>query len=106
MNDTTTTIHSLLTPDGELRLTLEEDPIGEVASDDVVVRMEGAPINPSDLGALLGPADLCHPQLRRVRRTARRHRHGPTRSPAVLRLTRRQVAGAGGRGRRNRGACG
>ena len=58
MNDTTTTIHSLLTPDGELRLTLEEDPIGEVASDDVVVRMEGAPINPSDLGALLGPADL------------------------------------------------
>ena len=58
MNDTTTTIHSLLTPDGELRLTLEDDPIGEVASDEVVVRIEGAPINPSDLGALLGPADL------------------------------------------------
>ena len=58
MNDTTMTIHSLLTPDGELRLTLEDDPIGAVASDDVVVRIEGAPINPSDLGALLGPADL------------------------------------------------
>ncbi len=58
MSDTTMTIHSLFTPDGELRLTLEDDPIGEVASDDVVVRIEGAPINPSDLGALLGPADL------------------------------------------------
>ena len=57
MNDTTTTIHSLLTHDGELRLTLEDDPIGAVASDDVVVQIEGAPINPSDLGALLGPAD-------------------------------------------------
>ena len=58
MNDTTMTIHSLLAPDGELRLTLEDDPIGEVAPDEVVVRIEGTPINPSDLGALLGPADV------------------------------------------------
>src|SRR5689334_16932551 len=58
MNDTTRTIHSLLTPDGELRLTLEDDPIGALASDEVVVQIEGAPINPSDLGALLGPADV------------------------------------------------
>jgi NADPH:quinone reductase len=57
MIDTTTTIHSLVTPDGELRLTLEDDPLGAVASDEVVVEIEGAPINPSDLGALLGPAD-------------------------------------------------
>ena len=57
MNETTMTMTTLLTPDGELRLTLEDDPIGVVASDDVVVRIEGAPINPSDLGALLGPAD-------------------------------------------------
>jgi len=57
MNDTTMTIHSLLTPDGELRLTLEDDPIGAVAPDEVVVQIEGTPINPSDLGALLGPAD-------------------------------------------------
>ncbi|HTQ67061.1 MAG TPA: hypothetical protein VMI13_00070 [Solirubrobacteraceae bacterium] len=57
MNDTTTTIHSLVTPEGELRLTLEDDPVGPVAGDDVVVQIEGAPINPSDLGALLGPAD-------------------------------------------------
>ena len=57
MNDTTITIHSLVTPDGELRLTLEDDPVGAVASDEVVVRIEGTPINPSDLGALLGPAD-------------------------------------------------
>jgi len=57
MNDTTMTIHSLITPDGELRLTLEDDPIGALASDEVVVQIEGSPINPSDLGALLGPAD-------------------------------------------------
>src|SRR5262249_10565634 len=63
MNDTTMTIHSLVTSDGELRLTLEDDPIGAVASDEVVVQIEGAPINPSDLGALLGPADppTCRP---------------------------------------------
>ncbi|MFX8887215.1 NADH oxidase, partial [Acinetobacter baumannii] len=28
------------------------------ADDEVIVRVEAAPINPSDLGVLLGPADL------------------------------------------------
>jgi NADPH:quinone reductase-like Zn-dependent oxidoreductase len=58
MTETSPTIHSLVTPDGELRLTLEDDPIGEVGSDDVLVEIEGSPINPSDLGELLGPADI------------------------------------------------
>lgn len=44
--------------DGELRLSLEEVVIADPAPDEIVVRVEAAPINPSDLGLLLGPADL------------------------------------------------
>jgi len=58
MPDTTQTIHSLLTPEGELRLTIDDEPLGEVGPGDVVVRVEATPINPSDLGGLLGPADI------------------------------------------------
>jgi NADPH2:quinone reductase len=58
MNDTTTSLRSLLTPDGELRLTLDDAPIGTPGPDEVVVRVEATPINPSDLGELLGPVDL------------------------------------------------
>ena len=39
--------------------TNQPDPKKAVpAADEVVVRIEGAPINPSDLGLLLGPADI------------------------------------------------
>jgi NADPH:quinone reductase len=58
MNDTTMNIHSLITPEGELRLTLDDAALGAVGPDEVVVQVEAAPINPSDLGELLGPADL------------------------------------------------
>lgn len=44
--------------DGVLRLTLEEVVIGDLAPDEIVVKVEAAPINPSDLGLLLGPADI------------------------------------------------
>src|SRR5258708_3641745 len=58
MNDTTMKIQSLITREGELRLTLDETPLGAVGPDEVVGQVEAAPINPSDLGELLGPADL------------------------------------------------
>jgi len=58
MTDTTTTIKSLITPDGELRLTLDDAPVGAVGPDQVLVEVEATPINPSDLGEVLGPADL------------------------------------------------
>jgi NADPH:quinone reductase len=58
MNDTTTSLRSLLGADGELRLTLDDVPIGTPGPDEVVVRVEATPINPSDLGELLGPVDL------------------------------------------------
>lgn len=44
--------------DGTLTLSLETVEIGEPGDDEVIVQVEAAPINPSDLGLLLGPADL------------------------------------------------
>ena len=50
-------LRTTLTEDGELQLGLVDVPVGEPAADEVLVRMEAAPINPSDLGLLLGMAD-------------------------------------------------
>src|SRR5262245_62005623 len=59
----TTEIHarelrSRITEAGELELALVDVAIPEPDADQVVVRVEAAPINPSDLALLLGPADL------------------------------------------------
>lgn len=43
--------------DGTLELFLERVPVPEPSPDEVVVRVEAAPINPSDLGLLLAGAD-------------------------------------------------
>jgi len=51
-------LRSLLKASGELELSLAQVDIPAPGPDEVVVRIEGAPINPSDLGLLLGPADL------------------------------------------------
>jgi NADPH:quinone reductase-like Zn-dependent oxidoreductase len=51
-------LRSLLKKSGELELSLANIPTPEPAEDEVVVRVEGAPINPSDLGLLIGPADM------------------------------------------------
>jgi len=51
-------LRSKISSSGELALWLEEVPVPEPAADEVVVRVEASPINPSDLGLLLGPADL------------------------------------------------
>ena len=51
-------LRSRVTAAGELLLSLEPILVGEPAADEVVVRMEASPINPSDLGLLLGPADI------------------------------------------------
>lgn len=44
--------------DGQLTLSLEDVVVGDPAPDEIVVKVEAAPINPSDLGLLLGPADV------------------------------------------------
>ncbi|MGI4730292.1 MAG: zinc-binding dehydrogenase [Janthinobacterium lividum] len=51
-------LRSLVSAEGTLELSLVEVPVPTPGTDEVVVRIEGAPINPSDLGLLVGPADL------------------------------------------------
>ncbi len=51
-------LRSLVTKDGELQLSLARVPVEEPGADEVLVRVEGTPINPSDLGLLIGPADM------------------------------------------------
>lgn len=51
-------LRSLVKSSGELELSLARVPVPEPAADEVVVRIEASPINPSDLGLLLGPADV------------------------------------------------
>jgi NADPH2:quinone reductase len=57
-NLTSLELRSEVTPTGQLRLSLEEQDVAPPGPDEVVVRVEAAPINPSDLGELLGPADV------------------------------------------------
>lgn len=51
-------LRSTISSNGALALSLEPVTVAEPGPDEVVVRVEAAPINPSDLGLLLGPADL------------------------------------------------
>ncbi|MBN9597514.1 MAG: zinc-binding dehydrogenase [Afipia sp.] len=51
-------LRSLIRKSGELELSLVKVKIPEPAPDEVIVRIEGAPINPSDLGLLIGAADM------------------------------------------------
>jgi NADPH:quinone reductase-like Zn-dependent oxidoreductase len=50
-------LRTLITQDGQLRISLEPATIGDPGPGEIVVRVEATPINPSDLGLLLGPAD-------------------------------------------------
>ncbi|MGQ0684408.1 zinc-binding dehydrogenase [Bradyrhizobium sp.] len=56
-------LRTLLKKSGELELSLANVPTPEPAEDEVVVRVEAAPINPSDLGLLIGPADMASAKL-------------------------------------------
>lgn len=51
-------LRSTMTESGTLELSLDHVDVPEPAADQVLVRMEAAPINPSDMGPLFGPADL------------------------------------------------
>ncbi len=51
-------LRSLVRADGTLELSLADVPIPEPGPDEVLVRVEASPINPSDLGVLIGPADV------------------------------------------------
>lgn len=51
-------LQSLVTPEGELRISLVAVPTPTPAADEVLVRIEATPINPSDIGLLFGAADI------------------------------------------------
>ena len=50
-------LRSLAKKSGELELSLQTTSIPEPAADEIIVRVDAAPINPSDLGLLLANAD-------------------------------------------------
>lgn len=51
-------LRTLVTESGTVRLSLEETDVPAPGPDQVVVRVEAAPINPSDLGLMFAGADL------------------------------------------------
>src|SRR5882762_4414356 len=51
-------LRSLIKNSGELEISLAGVPTPEPGPDEVVVRVEASPINPSDLGLLIGAADM------------------------------------------------
>ena len=56
-------LRSLVTPEGRLEISLAEVPTPQPAADEVVVRIEASPLNPSDIGLLFGPADIATARL-------------------------------------------
>ncbi len=51
-------LRSLVTPEGELRVSLVPVETPAPAADEVVIRVQATPLNPSDIGLLLGAADM------------------------------------------------
>src|SRR6202051_4052466 len=51
-------LRSLIKNSGELEISLANVPTPEPGPDEVVVRVEASPTNPSDLGLLVGAADM------------------------------------------------
>ena len=51
-------LRSLATNEGELQLSLMRVPVAEPGPDEVLVRIDATPINPSDIGLLFGAADM------------------------------------------------
>ena len=56
--DTALELRSLVTSRGTLELSLQEVPVPAPGANEVLVRVEASPINPSDLGLLIASADM------------------------------------------------
>ncbi len=56
-------LRSTVKEDNTLELTLVDVPVPEPGPDEVLVRIEATPLNPSDLALLFGPADLSTARL-------------------------------------------
>jgi NADPH:quinone reductase-like Zn-dependent oxidoreductase len=51
-------LQSLITADGTLEIALHDVPVPQPAADEVLLRVQATPINPSDIGLLFGAADM------------------------------------------------
>jgi NADPH2:quinone reductase len=51
-------LRSLVKPEGQLEISLADVPTSQPAADEVLVRIEASPLNPSDIGLLFGAADI------------------------------------------------
>ena len=58
MSGTMRQLVSTLTSEGKLELSIVSVDRPEPTDDEVLIRVEASPINPSDLGAMFGPADM------------------------------------------------
>ena len=56
-------LRTLVKPSGELEMSLASVAVLSPAADEVVIRIEATPINPSDIGLLLGAADIASAKL-------------------------------------------
>jgi NADPH:quinone reductase-like Zn-dependent oxidoreductase len=56
--DTALELRSLVTSDGTLELSVQQVPVPTPAANELLVRIEASPINPSDLGLLTAGADM------------------------------------------------
>src|ERR1700731_3666236 len=56
--DSALELRSLVTSQGTLELSLHDVPVPTPAANEVLVRVEASPINPSDLGLLIAGADV------------------------------------------------
>jgi len=57
-NRTNLQLRSLIKKSGELEVSLADAPVPAPGPDEVLLRVEASPINPSDLGLLFGAADM------------------------------------------------
>lgn len=51
-------LRSVVTSDGQVVLSLVREPVPALKPEEVLVRVEATPVNPSDIGLMLGAADL------------------------------------------------
>ncbi|HEY2682370.1 MAG TPA: zinc-binding dehydrogenase [Steroidobacteraceae bacterium] len=78
-------IRSLVKADGDIELSLAVDHVPMPGPEEVVVRLEAAPLNPSDLILLLGIADWANPKVAK-------NAHGPVVSSPLAPAARRALA--------------
>ena len=56
-------LHSTLTADGTLRLTIDEVDLGEPGPDEIILSVDATPVNPTDIFLMLSAADLARAKV-------------------------------------------